>query len=788
MEAGKCQVKSPMKTQLSPVLTWMESAGLPSVVSHLIGPNAQFFYTPLVRYGASLTYWTVSMTQFEVGVLPSLATVDGYVAFSTCLAIIDSGTSGIAIPDEYYSSILLSVTSGLDCRETSCVGVTSESFPTLYISLAPDNMFPLLPSDYVVCNGFGKCDVKFQTTSRFWILGDVFLQAYYTHFDVENLRVGFACNGACEGGSWHGTGGYFVDTTILPSWKAGALIFSLFLMMLLNLLSWMNYAWEHYSDKVAEVDGIGMMRRVVVTEKVIGEGGSYQKCDANSTVSNSGSGGGGGNSVYDDVSAIVARSPYLNRNNGSSGNLSGIAAAMGMGNSGEEVSSSPINVVPTNSVSASALPTDMIYNVADGAERNPDVLRAEMSLLNTPINQAYAMDAYIAVKNVQDQCAVDYKSYCASAPSQEITIDQFFDQIFSPRRLTSKSLVVESAGASVVNSLKSFVGTKNVEKISKVSHVQFHENASKLKELTGKRSLRKAKRGLQAGGPPPFAPGPIRGPVNGPPPHGGQLGRAPPAKHVEDRGPPPHGGLFGRAPPPGEKGDLRSDGPDHPKEGPGGHGPPRDAPEGHSPLKPLPPPPPPTPHEDVFFSGAMGYGASGDMCMYQHLNALSEPCVGSIASMYQLREDYWNEADQGHHHCGGFIFLLIGIVGFMVVRRCMWRKKVKKVRNFMAAIHANPALKATVEAETGMEVPLLCGMKGEARPGVVTPYAVSDAPETKKSWCAKFMCKLVFFVSIFMLSFFISTSSLHITGHIVENMDQQAAEHDGPGTSAFGAV
>ncbi len=50
----------------------------------LIGPNAQFFYTPLVRYGASLTYWTVSMTQFEVGVLPSLATVDGYVALSFC--------------------------------------------------------------------------------------------------------------------------------------------------------------------------------------------------------------------------------------------------------------------------------------------------------------------------------------------------------------------------------------------------------------------------------------------------------------------------------------------------------------------------------------------------------------------------------------------------------------------------------------------------------------------------------------------------------------------------------
>ena len=29
---------------------------------------------------------------------------------------------------------------------------------------------------------------------------------YFIH--VENLRVGFACEGECEGGGWHGKGGY----------------------------------------------------------------------------------------------------------------------------------------------------------------------------------------------------------------------------------------------------------------------------------------------------------------------------------------------------------------------------------------------------------------------------------------------------------------------------------------------------------------------------------------------------------------------------------------------------
>lgn len=71
----------------------------------------------------------------------------------SCLAIIDSGTSGIAIPSEYYDSILAIITGNKDCQELSCVGVTSDDFPVLLISLAPDNVFPLLPSDYTECSG-----------------------------------------------------------------------------------------------------------------------------------------------------------------------------------------------------------------------------------------------------------------------------------------------------------------------------------------------------------------------------------------------------------------------------------------------------------------------------------------------------------------------------------------------------------------------------------------------------------------------------------------------------------
>ena len=76
----------------------------------------------------------------------------------------------------------------------------------LSFSLEPDNvsftsarlrfLFPL-----------GRSSSRCASGVAYWILGDVFTEASI-RCTVENLRVGFACEGECEGDGWHGKGGY----------------------------------------------------------------------------------------------------------------------------------------------------------------------------------------------------------------------------------------------------------------------------------------------------------------------------------------------------------------------------------------------------------------------------------------------------------------------------------------------------------------------------------------------------------------------------------------------------
>lgn len=148
-----------------------------------------FVYLPVY---SNTGYWTVPLKSVQLGDTP--------LHGNPYLAIVDSGTSPLIGPAGQVLIILEFFVKRWSCvfqsglLECECNNNLSE-MPDLQFTLGRTGYsFVLKPAMYIVRSKQGKCRLMLAAhkDDGLWILGNVFLRAYYAVFDMGNSRLGLA--------------------------------------------------------------------------------------------------------------------------------------------------------------------------------------------------------------------------------------------------------------------------------------------------------------------------------------------------------------------------------------------------------------------------------------------------------------------------------------------------------------------------------------------------------------------------------------------------------------------
>ncbi|KAM9266672.1 pepsin A-like [Cariama cristata] len=132
------------------------------------------------------TYWQITMDSVSVG-------GQSVACFSSCQAIVDTGTSLLAVPNSALNNILSALGANSN-GEISCSAAST--LPDVVFNIN-GNAFPVPASAYVIEDG-GYCTLGFEgmniptEAGEIWILGDVFIREYYVIFNRANNMVGLS--------------------------------------------------------------------------------------------------------------------------------------------------------------------------------------------------------------------------------------------------------------------------------------------------------------------------------------------------------------------------------------------------------------------------------------------------------------------------------------------------------------------------------------------------------------------------------------------------------------------
>lgn len=152
--------------------------------------TGDFSYVPTLKTLHLLPYWLVEVTDiFVAGKSMGLGLCG---LFTGCHMAVDTGSSVIAGPPKVVNSLISAIWHvAEDCSNV-------DSLPDITFTMNATN-FDIGPDFYVLrdMDGAGKqrCRLGIESvnaSTSMWVLGAPFLRKYYTVFDAEQKRVGFA--------------------------------------------------------------------------------------------------------------------------------------------------------------------------------------------------------------------------------------------------------------------------------------------------------------------------------------------------------------------------------------------------------------------------------------------------------------------------------------------------------------------------------------------------------------------------------------------------------------------